>query len=815
MKKITQILLMTTVLLCLVQFADAQNEAIINGVVVESKGKPLPGATVELHKTEDSVLMRTTITNEKGVYEFWNLPGGSFYVTISNIGFKEDHSDVFNLVNSQKYYCDTTRLLQEQKQLDGVVLNSRKTNFIETKIDRVILNVENSPVAAGASVFEVLEKSPGIYSDKNGNLSMQGKSGVQVLVDGRPTYMSNSDLTNLLKNMQSNEVQSIEIITNPSSKYDASGNAGIINIKTKKSKKYGTNGAFTGGISYGNDPKANAGINLNNRSEKLNIFGNYNYNYNRNSRTLAIDREAIKDGVATYFVQDGTQYNEGNSHLYKLGADYIISKNNLLGLLINGNENFENQHAVNTTLMGRKSGLADSSLHANNNFKQHFKNNSYNLNFKSTLDEKGVELAVDADYSKYNSRVNSLFRNYYYTSTMEKLKEPLFAKNNTNSNITIKSLKADYTNPFSASLKIEGGAKVTMIRSDNDLSYATLNGVNWQNDASKSNHFIYDEDVIAAYVNASKEWKSTSVQAGLRTEYSDTKGNSLTDNKIVKRNYLDFFPSIFVNQKLSSTNNIGFSYGRRIQRPDYESLNPFVYIIDEYTYQKGNPFLNPEYSQSFSLTYLLKNKYMAQAGYSVTKNMIAEVILADTTNKALYQTNKNIDRERIYRLTLSAPLDITKWWKVNNNFNGIEMSFKTPDLDGQQLNASQFFVILNSNHTFKINKDFKAELNGKYTSPMVYGTLKLQSEFTLDAGMSKSILKKSGDLKIGITDMLNTKTQRISSVYPGVNYALRQKLETRVIRLSFIYRFGNNNVKASRDKKSGLEEEQSRLKSLQ
>lgn len=814
MKKITQLLSITITMLCLVQFAFPQNQSIINGVVTDTKGSPLTSASVLLFKTQDSLLIRSTVTEEKGRYAFKDLSGGKYYITISNIGFEQKQSKSFLLASSQNYYCDTTRLLPVQKQLDAVVVTSRKANFIETKMDKTILNIENSAVAAGASVFEVLEKSPGVYSDKNGNLSMQGKSGVQVLIDGRPTYMSNGDLTVLLKNMQSDEVQSIELITNPSSKYDASGNAGIINIKTKKNKNYGTNGTLSAGTGYGKEPKATTGISLNNRSKNLNLFGNYNYSYNKNSRTLIIDREALKNGVTTYLGQDGIQYNESNTHRFKLGADYSLNKNSMVGFLVNGTESFEHQHAVNNTLMGRQKGQSDSSLYADNNFKQHYRNNSYNLNFKSTLNEKGAELTIDADYSKYSSQVNSLFRNFYYTATMEKLKDPLLAKNNTSSVIAIKSLKADYSNPVSASLKLETGAKVSMISSDNDLRYAVLNGVDWHQGASKSNHFIYDENILAAYVNASKEWKSTSVQAGLRAEYSNTRGNSLTDHKIVKRNYLDFFPSVFIKQQLSASQTIGFSYSRRIQRPDYESLNPFVYTIDEYTYQKGNPFLNPEYNNSFEMSYQLKNKYMVQVGYTASKDAFSDVILADTANKALYQTSKNIDRQKNYRLSISVPFQIAKWWKVTNNFNAIEMNIKSPDLEGQPLNVSQFYVVLNSNQIFKINNDFTAELNGKFISPMLDGTIKLQSEFTLDAGVGKSVLNKKGNLKLGLTDLLNTKMQRVSGVYPGVHYALKQKYETRILRLSFTYRFGNNNVKASRDKKTGLEDEQSRLKAV-
>lgn len=800
-------------LVCMLPIANAQKNGSIEGVVTDANGKPLVGVSVSLFERKDSLLIHRSLTDDNGIYHFSNLSELTYSIAYSSVGYEQGRSAFFTVKNDQKFYCDTIQLELSETKLDAIVINGKKTNFIETKLDKTILNVDASPASAGSSVYEVLEKSPGVYSDKNGNLSLQGKSGVLVMIDGRPTYMSNNDLNTFLKNMPSSEVQSIELIPNPSSKYDAAGNGGVINIKTKKNKNFGTNGTITLGGGYGDYLKTNGGISLNNRTEKLNLFGNYNYSYNKNGRTLSIDREVLKKSGSTFFAQDGIQINENNTHQFRIGADYKLGEQTNIGFLINSNDNFENQSMVNTTLMSNNKTTTDSSLFTDNQFNQEYHNMSYNLNFKTNLNKKGDELSFDADLSKYNSTVNSFFNSYYFDAFEQKLRNPLHEKSFTQSDILIKSLKADYTNQLNADLKLEAGAKTTFIKSDNALSYATLNGTNWQDDPSKSNHFIYDENVWAGYVNASQKWENTSLQIGLRAEYSDTKGNSLTENKIVKRDYLDFFPSVFINQKLSDKHNIGFSYSRRIQRPDYESLNPFIYTIDEYTYQKGNPFLNPEYSHSFALSYLFKNKYMAQFGYSITNDVISQVILIDSTTKALYQTTKNISQQKTLRLTINAPIKISKWWSVNNNFTGIQMSYQSSNLEGQKLDVSQFFVMLNTNHSFKITDGINAELTGKYMSPFLFGTLKLQSQFTLDAGISASLFEKRGSLKLSMSDVLDGKRELVSSVYPGVNYSLNQKMETRVFRLSFSYNFGNRNVKESRKKQTGLEEEQSRLKS--
>lgn len=810
MKKFTTLL--AIIILMLVTKISFAQEASVKGFVIDENKNPLTAVSVSLFNSNDSSLVKMALTKENGSYLFQNIPDGLYFTTFSNTGYEKLSSSSFMLNNLLKYCCDTAIMIAAKKQLAEVVVAIKKP-FIEAKMDKIILNVESSPVAAGATVFEVLEKSPGVYSDKDGNLSMQGKSGVQVMIDGRPTYMSKTDLTNLLKNMQANDVQSIELVTNPSAKYDASGNAGIINIKTKKNKNFGTNGSITAGIGYAKDLKANGSIGLNHRTEKMNIFGNYNYGYNPNGRNLDIERDITKSATTTHFSQSGYQGNESNNQSLKLGIDYNINKNNILGVLFSGYYNIENQHSTNTTLMSQQKGITDSSLNADNQFKLEFQNYSYNLNYKAKLDSKGQELSADVDYAQYHSDVNSMYRNYYFDKAKNELKIPFLAKNISGSVINIQSAKVDYINPLTSGFKLEAGTKATFINSDNDLKFASKNGNEWQNDPAKSNRFKYDENVIAAYVNTKKEWTATSLQIGVRAEYSNTKGNSINENKIIKRDYLDIFPSIAVNQKLSADQNLGISYSKRIQRPDYESLNPFVYLIDDYTYQKGNPFLNPQYTHSFQMTYLYKSTYFVQAGYVSINDVISEAILADTAQKALYQTTKNIDHQKMYRLTLSAPVQITNWWKTNNNINGMEMSFKSPNLEGQKLNASQFFVILNSSHNFKINKTIMAELSGKYTSPLVYGTLQLKSEYSVDAGISTSVLNKKGNLKFGATDIFNTKLQRVSSVYPGVNYVVRQKNETRVFRLTFNYNFGNSKVKEARNKTTGLEDEQSRLKS--
>ena len=361
-------------------------------------------------------------------------------------------------------------------------------------------------------------------------------------------------------------------------------------------------------------------------------------------------------------------------------------------------------------------------------------------------------------------------------------------------------------------MKLEAGVKSSWVKTDNDLQAEEFVNNNWQNDVRRSNQFVYDENVNAAYTNLNKQFKNTSVQIGLRMEQTNSKGNLITTNTVVKRSYWDFFPTLFVQQNLSKNNQLGFSYSRRIDRPSYDALNPFIYYLDQYTYNKGNPFLNPQYTHNFELSYTLLQKYMLTLGYSRVNDVIAEVILPDEAQKALYQTNANIATNISYSANLNVPVQITKWWQTNNNLNVFYLSFESPNLAGRALKTGKTSFQFKSQQTFTIVNGFTAELNGNYESPLDYGTLSLKARYSIDAGLSKTLFNKKASLKLALSDVFNMSENNLSSAYPGLTYTVHQKNETRVGRISFTYRFGKNEIKPARRRSTGTESEQGRMK---
>lgn len=808
------ILALTILSVLAIKTARAQDKVVqgnINGVLADELQKPIEYATVGLFKAADSSLVKTTLSAEDGKFQFAAVKTGEYYLKINHMGFAIYKGKPFNLSETQ-LTLDLSKInLQSQGTTLKAVNITAVKPLIERRTDKLVMNVENSIVSVGSTALEVLQRAPGVTVDQNDVISMQGKQGVLILLDGKQTYMSSADVANLLRNMQSEQIESIELITNPSSKYDAAGNSGIINIKTKKNKNGGTNGSLTASASQGRNFRGSTGINLNHRNAKINVFGNYNAGLFRNTNRLEIDR--ISNGTPdTYFMQIGEMDRKRRNNNFKAGADYFINPKNTIGFLINGYLNNGTELSENNTLIGTSYTKVDSTLVANGNQKENYKNLSYNLNYKAILDSAGSEISADLDYSRFNGKDVAIYENDYLFANGNRMRPINLIRNSTPTQIDIKAFKVDYNVALSKTIKLDAGLKSSWVKTDNDLQAEEFKNNTWQNDIRRSNQFIYDENVNAAYANVNKQFKNTSVQIGLRVEQTNSTGNLITTNDVVERSYLDFFPTFFVQQKLTDKNQLGFSYSRRIDRPSYDALNPFVYYLDQYTYNKGNPFLKPQYTHNFEISYTLMQKYLLSVNYSRVNDVIMQVLLPDEQLKALYQTNANLAENITYGANLNVPIKFAKWWDMNNNLNVFHLTFEAPDLAGRALNTGKTSFQYKVQNTFTIVKGFTAELIGSYESPLDYGTISMGSRYFMDMGLTKSLFNKKASLKLAMSDVFNTNDQNITSAYPGLNYELYQKNDTQLGRISFTYRFGKNEIKPARRRSIGTEAEQGRMK---
>ena len=804
--------LLVTFLLCANRQTQAQTKLAgsrITGQVVDDQRKPLDFATIILLRTADSVMVKTSLTDLEGRYLFESIPAGEYFLTASMVGYKKVKSKSFSLnASNAAVQVEQLQTNLDSRNLKEVSIVAQKP-FIERKMDKLIVNVENSSVSAGSTAMEVLEKAPGVTVDKDDNISMKGKQGVLIMLDGKQTYMSSADVANMLRNMQSSQIETIELITSPSARYDAAGTSGIINIKTKKSKSMGLNGTLTAGTGYGLTTKYSGGTTLNYRQGKINAFGNYNYANNGRQNSLDMQREVTYQDTITNFTQLNDWDNRRLSNSFKTGMDFFINKNHTVGILANGyfNRNKENSNS-STNRINNYAQTEDIKIIGRNTEK--YQNVAYNFNYKGTLDTSGKELSVDLDYSDYRSNHDELRDNTYAAVNLDP-RPRLLVKNYSPSSIDVKSVKIDYTHPLNKTTKVEAGVKSSIVKTDNDLLLAELEGDSWIPDPDYTNRFLYDETINAAYLNFSKEFKKFGVQLGLRAEQTFSKGNSITKNEIVKRDYLELFPSLSLSHTINKNNQLGFSYSRRIDRPGYDDLNPFMNFLDEYTFQKGNPYLNPQFTSSFDLSHTYKGGITTTLNYSHTVDAMTTVTEQEDETLKTFAIERNLDEQTIYGVTIFAPIPVQKWWNINNNVQVFHMSFKSESEDGD-LDAGQMAMTYNMDHTFTLNKTFTAEFSAQYQSPLQYGVFKIESQLVMNAGLRKSFLNSKMNLRLSMNDLFNSRTQRLSTTYQNMNLNFKEKGESQVGRLTLSYRFGKNEVKAARRRSTGLEDEANRMK---
>ena len=567
MKKILAFIILMISLL----YIDSQAQTktgTVSGSVIDGNAKTIESATITLLRSKDSSVAKISVANKAGNFLFEDVADGSYLVTISAVGHTQAFSKVFEInQNNLSVILPVIELKPSVKSLDAVTVTTRKP-LIEQKVDRTIVNVASSVTAVGNTALEVLEKSPGVTVDKDGNISLKGKLGVVIMLDGRPSYLSGADLANLLSNMSASQLDQIEIMTNPRAKYDAAGNSGIINIKTKKTKQFGLNGNLSSAFRQAYFASVKENANLNYRNDKFNLFTSLNYGTNIKREGLDISRNFLDQNTKTIlsvFDQKAIMKRNGKSFSAKAGLDYYASKKTTLGFVLSGFSNSRlNDNKTYTDIFDPQNVLLKKTAALSNNDSK-WKNFSANGYFKTVLDSIGQEISADFDYIQYSSTNIQPLISFYYDNNGQLTKAPDTLNGNLPQDITIYSAKTDYTKQFKNGAKLEAGLKFSFVKTDNNANYDTLRNGQQYHDYNRSNHFVYEENVSAAYVNLSmplsKKWTS---QFGLRAENTQSKGNQLTTGISFDRNYLQLFPTVYFQYAANEKNQFVINYGRRI-----------------------------------------------------------------------------------------------------------------------------------------------------------------------------------------------------------------------------------------------------------
>lgn len=808
-KKITLLYLF---LLVITQLSAQQNgKVIVDGFVQNERSEAIDFANVLLLNPTDSSLIKGAITDSTGYFEFEDLQAGNYLVQAHMIGYRPVFSAVFDLNTANpRFRLPSIQLSTSATELSEIVVQAQRP-FIELRADKLVVNVESSPVAAGNNALELLAKAPGVVLDQNNNLSLKGKQGVLILIDGKQTYLSNEEVIRMLETTPADAIQRIEIMLNPSAKYDAAGNAGIINIQMKKDKNLGLNATLRLGAGIGAFPKANSGVRFNFRQKGYNFYGNYDYYFNRNFQDLDIDRTVPYEGGLTLFNQFNHSVRESSSHRVQLGWDWFLGEKTTIGALFNGRFGTWRQKGNSNTAVSGPSPWNYNRVDAGSFHDEGWDNYTYNVNFKHAFDDEGKELTIDVDYSNFYNDSEADYFNYFLDEAGQQSEPPNILQSTNFSDVSIKAIKADYTQPIGEKSKLELGAKSSIVSTDNGIEFFKQEDGGWIIDDTRTNQFTYEESIHAAYANFSHQFKGLMLQMGLRTEYTLSDGLSVTLDEQVKRDYLNLFPSLSLSHSIGEAHNLSYAYSRRIDRPSYQNLNPFIFFLDQFTFGKGNPFLQPQYTDAFSINYSLKNRFVASLSYSHTTDAMTEVLEQNNESQRTFQTIRNLANFNNISLNLSAPFTLEDWWTLRLSLTGYQNSYRSPYMDGE-LDTDQFSYNFYVANNFNLPGGFKAELTGYYQSKFIYSIFEGKPQYNVDFGLNKSIMDGKGKLSLNVNDIFNTRQFEASIRQDDLNLDLVNKNESRRVNLTFTYSFGNSEVKPARRRKTATDDEQSRVK---
>lgn len=799
-------------LLAIPTLLKAQNNTTsISGTITDQANQPVEFATIALFSASDSTLVKGELSKSNGAFLIANTPKGQYYLKISYVGYPDLKTEIIEVANDPVelgtlQFKDATLDLQEIE-----VVASRP--LIEVQADKTVFNVEGSINASGNTALELLRKSPGVVVDNEDNIILAGKAGVLVYIDDRPTYMSSDDLAIMLENMQSSEIDAIEIITEPGAKYEAEGNAGIINIRLKKDKSIGTNGSINAGYGYGVNHRYNGGLSLNHRNKKFNAFGSINHNGGKRENWFDFYRQQNNLVFDSYTLN----VNDIFSNSAKVGFDYFINKNHTIGFLVNGALNKRDWVANTTNKISVQGATQPESILLSDSDNEG-KRNNYNANFNYQWNgEKGNTFSFDIDYANFN---NSSY-NYQPNLLKLALDNSILEENNYEGNdstlINIYAAKADYeTDAYSG--KLGFGAKWSYVSTDNAYDFFQLFDNNAVLDINRSSKFDFSENINAAYLNYKKTFGKYNLSGGVRMEHTISKGDltsylpdTIPGNE-VDLNYVRWFPSVGVSYTLNPKNQLALNYNRRIKRPSYQDLNPFEYKLSEISYFKGNPFVMPQYAHNVTLKHTFNYMFNTAISYSRINDYYTNLSIAQG-DSASFLTPINLDYQEVVSLNFSAPYSPKNWWNTYTslNFSNLRNVANFEELGDLNIVVNNFNLYHQS--TFLLPNDWALEVSGWYSSPGLWGAVyETEQQGSLDLGIKKKILNGRGNIKVSYTDIFLTAPWSAVQNFGGFVSQGSGGWESRAFRINFTYAFGSKSVKEARKRNVGLDDELNRIK---
>ena len=787
----------------------AQDNSTLLGQIKETNGNGLPFANIALVKADNGELITGAVSDDQGKFTLSTKATGKAVLSVSSIGFVTYTSEEFELKPGLKKDLGIVEIEEELTALDEVTVKSSRPDVI-IEADRTIVNIEGTVLAEGNTALDVVGRSPGVYVDADGNINLNGRSGVIVLLDDRQTYMSAEDLANFLRAMPADNIKSIEVISNPPAKFDAEGAAGVLNIKLKKNTYNGTNGNVQAGNQYNGLWAPFGGATVNVKRGKWTTNASLNYNEWSRFNDLDIFRRFQLENGLSEFDQTARLKLIRKNIFFSGVADYQIDDKHSIGINVQASDQNGTEDGNSLTNITNPGSTDINFLEAINDSESGSRRLFTNLHYVGNLDTLGTKLSADVDYTIMDASSLGLLSNQYWLNeTVTDLSKDRILTGN-EMDYSILTAKADFTKPFGKGKTLETGVKGSWVKSDNVLDIQRSEEEAPFTPDPNSNHFIYKENVLAAYASyKSPISEKFDFQLGLRAEYSDIIGNSVTTNQVNKQDYLNLFPSFYLQHKVSDKYSINYNVNRRITRPYYRLLNPFVFYIDPLTTEEGNPDLKPQYANNFEMSHVIKGTYQFTLSYSRTTDAFGQVMIQDEETRKSVIRMENYDKEENFSLRMMLPVEITKWWNTSNMLHLYNNKYQSL-IGTELLDVSQFSYMARTQHNITLPKGFKVEMVGMYLSPFIDGQIKIESLAWMDAGVTKSFKDDKFSLTVNGTDLFRTQKFKGKIDFDKINTDIRQYNNNQGIRVTLRWKFSQGeNFKVS--ERSGSTEERDRL----
>lgn len=796
-----------TLVISLLQTSFAQTAAL-RGRVLDSRQHPIEYATVALLSAPDSSFIKGTLTDTTGRFFLPALPTGSFRVRITAVGMAPLTTQPVALTTDELDLGVLT--LQTASQTLGEVVVKGERPVVERSLGKLILNVTNSFFKSATNALDVLRRAPGLLVSQDGTISIKGQYAPVVYIDGKQQPLTADEL----RGLQAGDIDQIEIITNASAQYDGETRA-VINIKLKRDKALGGKASLYSG--YQQNQRYNGGELGGSgtvKTKKWAYYGRLGYALTNNFLTGVSRRAIVADSSQTVFAGSSLLKWASRPLSYQFSADFTPAANQQIGIFIKGATNNQNDQLTNNSVRldsDRSSAPATRTLLNTDDLDEtQSRNVAIDLNYKGTLSKRGDQLSAFVDYARYQTAKTQNFRNDFLTTEQQPTRPPLVLLGQFPSSTLIRSLRVDYVYPLGKTGKLEAGTKLTRTNTDNELRYDTLAGSSFVRDPSRSNRFLYDEQILAGYGQFSQAWGRTQLEAGLRVEETRSTGNSLTLNNVVNRHYFRWLPTLKMQYKLGDKDVLSMSYSRKLSRPSFYQLNPFTLYLDPYTFAEGNPFLLPTTYTTADLTYQ-HGDITFSLNYRRTRDAIVQLPFQDDQTRILRYTRVNLDSRLSAWADVSATQTITKRWKMQHYANvgyGQTVSAYAP---GQLINTGSWSAYVSGTHNFTLPNGFNLELSYYYSSPQVSYIYHTKSSGTVSLGLQKTVLAGRGNLQLNVDDIFNTYREYFTSQYGNLDVSTLQKRNSRQATLRFTYNFGKSTFNRV-GRSSGSAEEEGRAR---